>query len=181
MRVSSTVIAFAVTFSQCLADFNWQSPVYNHFYQFPMPVPPTKEVKFTFTSPTTGLPIDYYEVVITELTRQQYPGLLATPQVGYDGIVPGTLDTCQLLTETSLTFVCRTHVPDPTRSRVCCPIYQPGYSSKSSPSVRTQVYSSYQMPARRSTHDALPFLYSRSTQIMWRKKLRGGQAWLLFI
>jgi bilirubin oxidase len=95
----SSLLAFAVAFSQCLADqFPWQSPVYKHFFEFPMPVPPTKEVKFTFTSPTTGLPIDYYEVVITPLTRQQYPELAPTPQFGYDGIVPGTSNAFQPFT-----------------------------------------------------------------------------------
>jgi bilirubin oxidase len=96
MRFSSTLFAFAVTFSKCLAE-DWQSPVYNHFYEFPMPIPPVKEVKFTFTNPTTGLPIDYYEIEIKALTRQQYPELPPTRMVGYDGIVPGMLNDVKLL------------------------------------------------------------------------------------
>jgi bilirubin oxidase len=88
MRYSSVLLALGAILSQCRAK-DWDSPVYNHFFEFPMPIPPNKEVKFTFTSPATGLPIDYYEVEIKPLTRQQYPELQPTRMVGYDGIVPG--------------------------------------------------------------------------------------------
>jgi bilirubin oxidase len=91
MRFSSTFVTFAVFLSQCLADgkFPWQSPVYNHFFEFPMPVPTVKTPLFTFTSPATGLPIDYYEMEVKPLTRQQYPELPPTRMVGYDGQAPG--------------------------------------------------------------------------------------------
>ncbi|KAF1992593.1 Cupredoxin [Aulographum hederae CBS 113979] len=67
----------------------WESPVYNNFFEFPLPIPPIKEPKATFTSPSTGKPIDYYEVDIKPLTQQVYPNLGKTRLVGYDGISPG--------------------------------------------------------------------------------------------
>ena len=51
-----------------------------------------KVPKFTFTSPATGQPIDYFEVDIKPLTRQQYPTLQPARMVGYDGVVPGNFE-----------------------------------------------------------------------------------------
>jgi bilirubin oxidase len=92
----SYLFAFTALFLQQTLAKDWDSPIYKHFYEFPMPIPPTKEVKFTFTSPATGLPIDYYEVIIKPLTRQQYPELAPTRMVGYDGLVPGKYQSIAL-------------------------------------------------------------------------------------
>jgi bilirubin oxidase len=85
---TNTLLGFLATAGSVLGK-DWESPVYTQFFQFPLPIPPVKTPKATFTSPATGLPIDYYEVDIKPLTRQQYPGLKPARMVGYDGIVPG--------------------------------------------------------------------------------------------
>jgi bilirubin oxidase len=54
-----------------------------------MPVPPVQTPLFTFTSPATGPPINYYEIEIKPLFRQQHPELPLTRMVGYDAIAPG--------------------------------------------------------------------------------------------
>lgn len=43
----------------------------------------------TYTNPSTGIPIDYYEVEIKNFTQQVYKGLKPARLVGYDGISPG--------------------------------------------------------------------------------------------
>lgn len=70
-------------------DDKWLSPVYKNFYEFPLPTPPVKEKKATYTNPKTGAAIDYYEITITPLQQQVYPGLGKANLVGYDGISPG--------------------------------------------------------------------------------------------
>ncbi|KAJ9656091.1 hypothetical protein H2201_008642 [Coniosporium apollinis] len=87
-RFGGLFLAACLTGS-ALADFPWLSPVYQNFYEFPLPVPPIKQPKATFTSPATGLPIDYYEVEIKPFFQQVYPNLGKTRFVGYDGISPG--------------------------------------------------------------------------------------------
>jgi len=87
LRISSLLAL--LTTQTLAADGDWLSPVYNHFYQFPLPVPPTKTPKATYTNPTTGVPIDYYEIEIKPYEQQVYPGLKPARGVGYDGMSPG--------------------------------------------------------------------------------------------
>lgn len=76
--------------SSAAADkYKWLSPVYDYFFQFPIPNPPIKSPIFTATSREIGPPIDYYEVDIKPLLAQKYPNLAPTRMVGYDGIAPG--------------------------------------------------------------------------------------------
>ncbi|QDS69185.1 hypothetical protein FKW77_000028 [Venturia effusa] len=81
---TSLLAAFAAA-----EKYPWLSPVYDYFFQFPLPIPPIKSPIFTASSRETGLPIDYYEVDIKPLFAQKYPNLAPTRLVGYDGIVPG--------------------------------------------------------------------------------------------
>lgn len=87
-------------------DDKWLSPVYTQIYQNPLPFPPVKQ-KLTFasqqafpltclltpistyTNATTGIPIDYYEITISEFDQQVYPGKKPARLLGYDGISPG--------------------------------------------------------------------------------------------
>lgn len=86
----SLVFIIVFLISSVTADqFKWLSPVYNYFFQFPLPIPPIKSPLFTATSRETGLPIDYYEVDIKPLFAQKYPNLGPARLVGYDGIAPG--------------------------------------------------------------------------------------------
>jgi bilirubin oxidase len=86
----SLIFIIALLISSVAADkFKWLSPVYNYFFQFPLPIPPVKTPLFTATSQQTGLPIDYYEIDIKPLFAQKYPNLGPTRLVGYDGIAPG--------------------------------------------------------------------------------------------
>jgi bilirubin oxidase len=80
----------ALLMSSVAADqFKWLSPVYNHFFEFPLPISPVKQPIFTANSKETGLPIDYYEVDIKPLFAKPYPELPANRMVGYDGLAPG--------------------------------------------------------------------------------------------
>jgi bilirubin oxidase len=89
--MSAMRLAVLALFSTLISadKFPWQSPEYKHIFEFPLPAPPIKEALKTFTSPSTGKPIDYYEVEIKDLSMQTYPELGPTKYVGYDGIFPG--------------------------------------------------------------------------------------------
>ncbi|RDW73850.1 hypothetical protein BP5796_07292 [Coleophoma crateriformis] len=83
---------------------NQLSPVYNHFYEFPLPVPPVKTPLTTYTR-ADGSKVDYYEVHIKPLTQQVYPGLQPTKLVGYDGISPGPTFHMTFGTEAVVRFI----------------------------------------------------------------------------
>lgn len=68
---------------------DWEGEPYTWLYQFPLPIPPQKQVKQTVINPVTNRPIDYYEINIHNFTQQVYPNKPATNLVGYDGISPG--------------------------------------------------------------------------------------------
>lgn len=68
---------------------DWVSPEYKAFFQYPLPLPTPKTALKTFTNPSTGKPVDYYEIEIKPLEVQIYPNLKKTRMVGYDGQVPG--------------------------------------------------------------------------------------------
>ncbi|KAI5791979.1 Cupredoxin [Geopyxis carbonaria] len=70
-------------------DDDWESPVYRYFFQYPLPIPPTAEVKATYTNETTGISIDFYELKIKAFSGQPYPNLGPASLVGYDGVSPG--------------------------------------------------------------------------------------------
>ncbi|KAF8533373.1 Cupredoxin [Trichophaea hybrida] len=89
---------FGVAFTGLLAvlplaiyagDNDWESPVYTHFFEFPLPIPPTAIPVATYTNQTTGIPIDFYEIHIKSFQSRPYPELGSTTLVGYDGISPG--------------------------------------------------------------------------------------------
>ncbi|KAK1913807.1 hypothetical protein P3342_007052 [Pyrenophora teres f. teres] len=67
----------------------WNSPEYKWIFDHPLPIPPVKEPKFTYTNNETGAVIDYYEVQVTAIEKQVYPNLPATTLYTYDGIQPG--------------------------------------------------------------------------------------------
>ncbi|KAK3715090.1 hypothetical protein LTR37_007300 [Vermiconidia calcicola] len=67
---------------------NRVSPAYTSLYQYPLPIPPIKEPKRTYTSPN-GSVIDYYEIDIKPVQQQVFPNLGQTRLVGYDGMSPG--------------------------------------------------------------------------------------------
>ncbi|KAK3208450.1 hypothetical protein GRF29_77g784972 [Pseudopithomyces chartarum] len=86
-------LALASAFAgQVLAgDDQWLSPVYKEIFQNELPIPPTKEKKYTYFNSTTNTYIDYYEVEIKAFEQQVYKGAGFKPAqlVGYDGISPG--------------------------------------------------------------------------------------------
>ncbi|OJD33255.1 bilirubin oxidase [Diplodia corticola] len=88
-------------------DDKWLSPVYQNLYSVPLPTPPIKQKKATFTNPKTGGAIDYYEVTISPLQQQVYPGLGKANLVGYDGISPGPTFKIDRGTETVVRFINR--------------------------------------------------------------------------
>ncbi|KAL0253072.1 hypothetical protein SLS55_010522 [Diplodia seriata] len=88
-------------------DDQWLSPVYKNFYEFPLPTPPVKEKKATYTNPKTGAAIDYYEINILPLQQQVYPGLGKANLVGYDGVSPGPTFKVERGTETVVRFINR--------------------------------------------------------------------------
>ncbi|KAF1949470.1 Cupredoxin [Byssothecium circinans] len=70
-------------------DDEWLSPVYTQIFRNPLPIPPNKAPKYTYTNTSTGTSIDYYEITISPFEQQVYPGLKPARQVGYDGMSPG--------------------------------------------------------------------------------------------
>ncbi|KAK4980918.1 hypothetical protein LTR66_002469 [Elasticomyces elasticus] len=84
------LVVLALLATQTLAAVtDWLSPVYQNFYEFPLPIPPVKVPKTSYTNSSTGVTIDYYEVEIKPLEQQIYPGLKKARLIGYDGISPG--------------------------------------------------------------------------------------------
>ncbi|XP_014562388.1 hypothetical protein COCVIDRAFT_32842 [Bipolaris victoriae FI3] len=67
----------------------WNSPEYKWIFQYPLPIPPVKESKFTYTNNVTGAIIDYYEVDVKAIKKQIYPDLPPADMFSYDGHVPG--------------------------------------------------------------------------------------------
>ncbi|KAJ6191923.1 bilirubin oxidase [Bipolaris maydis] len=67
----------------------WNSPEYKWIFQYPLPIPPVKESKFTYTNNVTGAIIDYYEVDVKAIKKQVYPDLPPADMFSYDGHVPG--------------------------------------------------------------------------------------------
>ncbi|PNS14417.1 Iron transport multicopper oxidase [Sphaceloma murrayae] len=84
----ASVLSLAVFTSSALAK-DWDSPVYNYLYQYPLPFPTVKSPLYTYNNPANGKSIDYFEVVIKPLESQVYPNLGVTKLVGYDGESPG--------------------------------------------------------------------------------------------
>jgi hypothetical protein len=80
-------LALASAFAgQVLAgDDKWLSPVYKEIFQNELPIPPTKEKKYTYFNSTTNTYIDYYEVEIKAFEQQVYKGAGFKPAqlVGY--------------------------------------------------------------------------------------------------
>ncbi|KAF2028812.1 bilirubin oxidase [Setomelanomma holmii] len=68
---------------------SWVSPEYRWLFNFSLPVPPVKQVKFTYANNTSGANIDYYEVEVKSLTKLIYPNLPPTQLYSYDGYQPG--------------------------------------------------------------------------------------------
>jgi hypothetical protein len=90
VKATSFAAAAAAVFASSVSA-GMQSPPLpaSAMFNRPLTQVPVKAARFTFTSPETGLPIDYFEMDMRSFTKQQYPNLPATPQVGYDGMTPG--------------------------------------------------------------------------------------------
>lgn len=65
------------------------SPAYDCPFEYPLPIPPTAQVSATYTDPSTGIPIDFYEVEVKPFEHQFYPRLGSAQLVGYNGTFPG--------------------------------------------------------------------------------------------
>src|SRR5690242_14474054 len=63
-------------------DKDWLSPEYKQIFQNPLPFPPVKAPKYTYTNKTTGNQIDYYEIDVKPFEQQVYPGLKPARLVG---------------------------------------------------------------------------------------------------
>jgi len=59
----------------------------------------------SMTNPVTGGKINYYEVKISPLTQQVYPGKSKAKLVGYDGISPGPTFYMEKGTEAVVRFI----------------------------------------------------------------------------
>jgi bilirubin oxidase len=67
----------------------WISPEYKWFFEYPLPLPPQKTSRLSYTNKVTHGTIDYYEIELKPFAKQIYPNLAPTNLVGYDGISPG--------------------------------------------------------------------------------------------
>ncbi|KAH8807557.1 Cupredoxin [Xylogone sp. PMI_703] len=74
-----------------LANSNkrWISPVYNYFFQFPLPIPPDIKPLASYIDSNTSTPIDFFQLNISTFEAQIYPNLEKTDLVGYNGVSPG--------------------------------------------------------------------------------------------
>ncbi|KAK3367420.1 Cupredoxin [Lasiosphaeria ovina] len=88
-----------------VARKDWESPVYNYLYQFPLPIPPIKAPTATITNPVTNNPIDYYEIYIKSFTQRVYPNKGDATLIGYDGISPGPTFLVQRGREAVVRFI----------------------------------------------------------------------------
>ncbi|KAJ0283048.1 hypothetical protein CBS470a_007522 [Colletotrichum nupharicola] len=71
---------------------DWLSPEYTWLYEFPLPIPPQKQEKFSdkpVINPVTGKKMRYYEIEIKQLSQKVYPNLGNATLFGYDGVSPG--------------------------------------------------------------------------------------------
>ncbi|KAF1997631.1 hypothetical protein P154DRAFT_537014 [Amniculicola lignicola CBS 123094] len=85
-----SLVLSALLACQALAgDDEWLSPVYKNLYSQPLPFPPIKQKKYSYTNATTGQSIDYYEIEVKPYEQQVYPGLKKAQLIGYDGTSPG--------------------------------------------------------------------------------------------
>lgn len=64
------------------------SPTYSNKFSVALPIPEVLAPLTTYT-PSSGNPIDFYQINITPFTKQLWPGLAATSLVGYNGMYPG--------------------------------------------------------------------------------------------
>ncbi|KAH6638234.1 oxidase cueO precursor [Boeremia exigua] len=86
-------------------DKDWLSPEYKQIFQNPLPFPPEKSPRYSYTNKTTGNTIDYYEIDVKPFEHQVYPGLKPARLVGYDGVSPGPTIRTQKGRETVVRFM----------------------------------------------------------------------------
>lgn len=72
-------------------DDDWESPVYNYIFQFPLPIPETAPVQTTYFNATTNTYTDFYEIKIQKFQQKIYPNLGPANLVGYNGRAPGPI------------------------------------------------------------------------------------------
>ncbi|EKG20523.1 Multicopper oxidase type 1 [Macrophomina phaseolina MS6] len=65
-----------------------------------------------YTNPTTGAVINYYEITISPLQQQVYPGLGKANLVGYDGISPGPTFKMERGEEAVVRFINKASIPN---------------------------------------------------------------------
>ncbi|KNG44141.1 blue copper oxidase cueO precursor [Stemphylium lycopersici] len=75
--------------TQTLNYADLSSPVYNHIFQYELPIPPTKVKSYTYRNESTGNEIDFYDLDVKTFEQQIYPDLEPAQLAGYDGISPG--------------------------------------------------------------------------------------------
>ncbi|KAA8904787.1 Cupredoxin [Sphaerosporella brunnea] len=88
-----------------------RSPPYPYAFQYALPIPPTKVPIASYKNPTTGVPIDFYEVHIRPFKKGFFPGLQDADLVGYDGLFPGPVFKVERGRETLVRFVNGGHRP----------------------------------------------------------------------
>jgi bilirubin oxidase len=86
-----------------------QSPEYQHTFQLPLIIPPVKEPLSTYTNPQNGVPIDFYQLDISESKHTFYPDLENATVVGFDGTFMGPTFRVQKGRETVVRLVNRSN------------------------------------------------------------------------
>ncbi|KAH7040786.1 Cupredoxin [Microdochium trichocladiopsis] len=105
MYYNTTLVALLLCLTSIAEARDWLSPAYTWLYQFPLPIPPIKQPKWTTTHPVTGGTIEYHEITILPLTQQVYPGKSPAKLVGYDGYSPGPTFKMNKGTEAVVRFI----------------------------------------------------------------------------
>jgi bilirubin oxidase len=66
-----------------------RSPPLPNSFAERLQVPSVKTPLASYTNPSTGVPIDFYELRVRDFNRRFYPNLPNGTAIGYDGAFPG--------------------------------------------------------------------------------------------
>jgi bilirubin oxidase len=108
MLLSAATVACLLQFTlaETAAPFARISPQYQNAFQQPLRISPVKKPLTSYTNPTTGGTIDFYEVQVKEFKHKFFPDLPGSSDlIGYDGSYPGPTFRVEKGRETVVRFV----------------------------------------------------------------------------
>lgn len=85
----TVIYLYLLVGTKCQRSLSRVSPKYNHAFQYPMPVPKLAQPLTSYIDPTTGIPIDYFELDVRPFQHRFFPDLSDTQMIGFNGTFPG--------------------------------------------------------------------------------------------